>query len=53
VRVEVIYILRCPTCGTSFEVTEEVVGKPPFITECPECGEEVGSEWIVAEEEGG
>jgi predicted Zn finger-like uncharacterized protein len=34
-------ILQCPACGTSFEVAEEVTGKPPFVVECPECGGEV------------
>jgi len=49
VRVDV-YILRCPSCGLLLEVTEEEVGKPPFVAECPECGGEVESERIIAEE---
>lgn len=40
------YNLKCPDCGTIFEVEQQKVGKPPFDTECPDCGKEVGSEHI-------
>jgi predicted RNA-binding Zn-ribbon protein involved in translation (DUF1610 family) len=38
---EATNILHCPACGTTFEVAEEVTGKPPFMVECPNCGWEV------------
>jgi len=42
-----VYELKCPNCGCRFSVGEKAVGKPPFDVECPECGEEVGSQFIV------
>lgn len=40
------YEMVCPGCKTSFEVEADDVGFPPFDVECPECGEDVGSEHI-------
>lgn len=42
------YEMKCPYCGTIFEVDVNVVGLPPFDVECEFCGERVGSEFISA-----
>ena len=40
------YLMKCPNCGTMFEVSAKDVGLEPFDVECPDCGELVGSEFI-------
>jgi len=40
------YELECPACKTTFEVEIKNVGRPHFDVECPDCGEQVGSEFI-------
>jgi len=40
------YELDCPGCRTEFEVGINKVGPVPFLTECPDCGMEVSSDFI-------
>lgn len=51
VKKNVFYELECPNCKTRFEVFQSIHGKPPFDVDCPNCFEEVPSEFITGEYE--
>lgn len=48
------YLMECPNCHQIFEVSESVVGKPPFTVICPNCNMYVDERYInEIYEEGG
>lgn len=43
------FVLKCPECGREFERSIDSVGLEEFVTECPDCRDDVTDRDIIGE----